>query len=154
MVDFLRLAQRNSRSIDGERYVFFGTTNNWAEGSSILPTRLGGELFLDNSTSALRIGDYGFEHLEAMREALFSRIPPYEGPRIEQMPNGNVRFRDCDVLGKLRVRGAAANKPDWRTGENLGPHLAGERIWKPRDAGGVTLRFENLDGRKVKTRIR
>lgn len=154
VVDFLRLAQRNSRSIDGERYVFYGTTNNWAEGSSILPTRLGGQLFLDDSTSALRIGDYGFEHLEAMREALFSRIPPYEGPQIERMPNGNVRFRDCDVLGKLRVRGAVANKPDWRTGENLGPHLAGERIWKPRDAGGVTLRFENLDGRKVKMRIR
>lgn len=154
VVDFLRLARRNSHGVDGELYVFFGTTNNWAEGSSILPTRLGGELFLDSSTSALRIGDYGFEHLEAMREGLFPTIPRYEGPQIEQRPNGNIRFRDCDVLGKLRIRGDVANKPDWQTGENLGEHRAGERIWKPRDPRGVTLRFENLDGRKTRLRIR
>ncbi len=154
VVDFLRLARRYSRSIDGERYVFFGTTNNWAEGSTILPTRLGGTPFLDTSTRLVRIGDYGFAHLEAMHRALFSDVPPYEGPRIEQLPNGSVRFRDCDVLGKLRIRGAVGNPPDWRSGENLGEHRAGERIWRPREAAGVTLRFENLDGLKVKARIR
>ena len=154
VVDFLRLARRNARGIDGERYVFFGTTNNWAEGSTILPTRLGGEPFLDSSTSLVRIGDYGFQHLEVMQEVLFPTIQTYEGPKIEQQPNGNVRFRDCDVLGELTVRGKAENKPNWRTGENLGAHEAGERIWRPRGAKGVTLRFQNLDGRKVKLKVR
>ena len=153
VMHFLRLARRNARGVDGQRYVFFGTTNNWAEGSTILPTRQDNEPFLDTSTRLVRIGDYGFAHLEVMREVLFPDEPTYEGPRIERLANGNVRFRDCDVLGKLRLKGRVDNPPDWRAGDNLGEHVAGERLWKPRGASGVTLRFDNVDGLKTKLRL-
>lgn len=153
IVDFLHIARDAAHDVDGDHYVFFGTTNNWAEGSSILPTRLEGDRFLDRSTSLVRIGNYRFAHLEAMSEVLFPTQAPYRGPRIDRLAGGAVRFRDCDVLGKLRVRGRVENPPDWVSGANLGEHRAGERLWRPEGLDRVTLRFENLDGSSVKVRI-
>lgn len=151
---FLRLAKSSARGIDGERHVFCGTTNNWAEGSTLLPTRPSEQPFSDTSTGLLRIGDYGFEHLEALRETLFPREPAYRGPVIEKLDDGAVRFYDCDVLGRLRVRGRVDNAPNWATGEGLSDHRAGERFWQPQGARNATLTFQNLDGRRTKLKVK
>ncbi len=64
---FLALALSFARPIDGTRYVFWGTLNNWAEGTSLLPTRSWGREF-----GTRQIGHYHFAHLEAVRNVLFS----------------------------------------------------------------------------------
>lgn len=151
---FMRLAKSSARGVDGQRHVFCGTTNNWAEGSTLLPTRPGEQPFADTSTGLLRIGDYGFEHLEALHRVFFPTQPRYTGPRIKQLDSGEVRFTDCDVLGRLRVRGAVDNRPDWLTGANLGPHENGLRTWRPERPRRVTLVFENLDGRRTKLKVK
>lgn len=63
---FLTLAMSFSRPIDGTRYLFWGTLNNWAEGTSLLPTRSTGAPF-----GSRQIGHYHFAHLEAVRNAVF-----------------------------------------------------------------------------------
>lgn len=65
--DFLALALSFSKPIEGTRYLFWGTLNNWAEGTSLLPTRRAGAQFGTRS-----IGHYGFEHLAAVRNVVFS----------------------------------------------------------------------------------
>lgn len=65
--DFLDLAMGFAREIDGDRYVFWGTLNNWAEGTTILPTAKQGARFRQD-----KIGHYRFSHLEAIRNTLFS----------------------------------------------------------------------------------
>ena len=63
---FLELARSYARPIDGTRYVFWGTLNNWAEGTSRLPTRAAAQEF---GTRA--IGHYHFAHLQAVRNVMF-----------------------------------------------------------------------------------
>lgn len=67
MERFLSLALSFARPIDGTRYVFWGTLNNWAEGTSLLPTRRLGPEF-----GTRQIGHYHFAHLQAVRNVLFS----------------------------------------------------------------------------------
>ena len=64
---FLELALEFAPRIDGDRYVFWGTLNNWAEGTTILPTVKRGPRFRSS-----KIGHYRFSHLEAIRSTLFS----------------------------------------------------------------------------------
>ncbi len=64
---FLALALSFAKPIDGTRYIFWGTLNNWAEGTSLLPTRRFGPTF-----GTRQIGHYHFEHLQAVRNVLFS----------------------------------------------------------------------------------
>ena len=63
---FLRLALSYSRPIEGTRYLAWGTLNNWAEGTTVLPTANRGRRF-----STRRIGHYRFAHLEALRRVAF-----------------------------------------------------------------------------------
>ena len=63
--EFLRLARSYAAPIEGTKYVFWGTMNNWAEGTSVLPTIREGKHFRSD-----RIGQYGFEHLRAVREVV------------------------------------------------------------------------------------
>lgn len=63
---FLRLALSYSRPIDGTRYLVWGTLNNWAEGTTVLPTASRGRRF-----PGRRIGHYRFAHLQAIRRAVF-----------------------------------------------------------------------------------
>ena len=65
--DFLRLALSFAQPIDGTRYLFWGTMNNWAEGTTVLPTKNRGPAF-----NTEKLGHYRFAHLEALRNVLFS----------------------------------------------------------------------------------
>jgi hypothetical protein len=65
--DFLELAMSFSREIDGDRYLFWGTLNNWAEGATVLPTSKRGPRFRES-----KLGHYRFSHLEAIRNTMFS----------------------------------------------------------------------------------
>lgn len=64
---FLRLATAYAQPIGDTRYVFWGTMNNWAEGTTVLPTKGRGAHFRTD-----RMGHYRFAHLEAIRNVLFS----------------------------------------------------------------------------------
>ena len=52
--------------LDGTRYLVWGTLNNWAEGTTVLPTIDKGKRF-----PARRLGNYRFAHLEAIRKTVF-----------------------------------------------------------------------------------
>jgi hypothetical protein len=64
---FLAHALEHAHEIDGDRYLFWGTLNNWAEGTTVLPTIRSGAKFRET-----RLGNYSFAHLESIRNVLFS----------------------------------------------------------------------------------
>lgn len=64
---FLDLAMLFAEEIDGDRYLFWGTLNNWAEGTTILPSAKKGPRFRQKT-----LGHYRFSHLEAIRNTVFS----------------------------------------------------------------------------------
>ena len=146
--DFLRLAGSFAKKIDGQKYVWIGTTNNWAEGSTLLPTADDGPRFLDSSSGLAKIGNYGYEHLKAVRNVFFQSTREYTGPSLQRQAGGSVKFVDCDVLGKLRVKNKAKvdNPPNWMTKANLKELKDFEWRWQPENPRGVQLRFKNLDG--------
>lgn len=157
---FLKLARDGARPIAGQRYVFCGTLDNWAEGTTLLPSQLPGaaqsEGFYDDRGGTRRIGRYGFSHLEAVHDILFPEIEEYEGPRIRLSKRGLVHFEDCDLMGRLRISGpglsGVKNPPDWAAATHLRQKKDFTRTWKPELrrrglAGKVVLRFRNLDGR-------
>ncbi len=149
---FLRLARSNSGRIDGERHVWIGTTNNWAEATTLLPTEDKGPLFYDEGSVLSKVGNYGYQHLEAVHDVLFSGVPEYIGPRIERRDDGSIRFVDCDLMGKLKIKGAnkVDNPPDWLNGSGLREFRNFERQWRPENPRGVVLRFRNLDGKATR----
>ncbi len=152
--DFLRLARDHAEPIGGERYVFVGTTNNWAEGSTLLPSRGKRSRYFSHGKSGInRIGNYRFDHLAAVRSVLFPQVRRYKGPRLKRLGNGAVRFTDCDVLGRLTLEGEVNNRPKWKTGEGLVERQNGERIWRPEGPVGLRLELTNLDGKKDRLRI-
>ncbi len=161
--DFLRLARDHARPIDGSRYVLAGTLDNWAESTTLLPTEPGEVPFYDTRGGLRRVGLYGFEHLEAVREVLFPEVEEYVGPRLRIDRRGFVRFEDCDVMGKLRVggsgRAALRRLPEWPDGPGLRRRRDGSRIWKPEPrrrtrSARIVLGFENLDGRRARLTFR
>ena len=154
---FLELARSHARPIGGERYVFAGTLDNWAEGTTLLPSEIREPAFSDQRGGQRRIGYYGFEHLEAVRRALFPEIAAYEGPRLVER-RGRVLFNDCDLMGDLVVSGSGVsrlrNVPKWKNGRNLERLADFRRAWTPRWRRGtaerrVELSFRNLDGRST-----
>ena len=68
---FMQLALDYSRPINGTRYVMWGTLNNWAEGTTILPTKNSGPKF-----RTAKIGHYRFEHLKALKKVIFDGNGP------------------------------------------------------------------------------
>ena len=154
---FLELALSYAQPIAGERYIYAGTFDNWAEGTALLPSEIGEPAFWDQRGGLRRIGFYGFEHFEAVRRVAFPEVPPYTGPRLVER-RGRVIFRDCDLFGSLEVSGPGLgrlrNRPDWTSGRNLEELADYRRAWTPRwrrrrGEGGVELRFRNLDGREA-----
>lgn len=140
--DYLAAAGAAARTVGGTRYIFWGTANNWAEGTTLLPTRLvpAGERFYVPKKLAgkpvRRIGNYGFEHLGAVKKVLFPAEKAYGGPvlsaaapvLVEDNVNrkkyrAKVRFTDCDIMGTLSLTSSAAlaveNPPDFATLKNL-----------------------------------
>jgi hypothetical protein len=61
----LSIAWSYSKRINGHRYILWGTLNNWAEGTTVLPTKRRSPQF-----STEEIGHYGFGHLQALRNSL------------------------------------------------------------------------------------
>ncbi len=153
--DFLALALRYAEPVGDERYIYAGTLENWAEGTTLLPSELREPAFYDQRGGTRRIGYYGFEHLEAVRRVLFPQVPEYSGPRLLER-RGRVVFNDCDLLGKLETSGPELqrlrNPPNWETGRNLEELSGHRRAWTPRwrrraEDRRLTLVFRNLDGR-------
>jgi hypothetical protein len=64
--EFLELALSYSEPIDGTRYLFWGTLNNWAEGTTVLPTTRQGRRFPGDA-----IGHYRYAHLRAISRVVF-----------------------------------------------------------------------------------
>jgi hypothetical protein len=64
--DFLELALSYAEPIDGTRYLFWGTLNNWAEGTTVLPTISRGQRFPGDA-----IGHYRYAHLRAISRVVF-----------------------------------------------------------------------------------
>lgn len=154
---FFALALSYAQPIGGERYIYAGTLDNWAESSGFFPTELREPAFWDHRGGLRRVGYYGFEHFEAVRRALFPEIPAYVGPRLEERRD-RVVFEDCDLMGELEVSGPGTtrlrNVPNWKNGRNLEQLANFRRAWTPRWRRGdaerrVQLRFQNLDGRST-----
>lgn len=116
--------------------IFLGTANNWAEGTTCLPTVRPGRRYRPP-----RIGSYFFDHLETVRETLFPGVDPYDGPALVERPPRGGRVRrellDADFAGQVRVRGEA----ELVTGRNCRRSLVGDPL-------RVTVR--NRDGRKLR----
>jgi len=136
--DYLAAAKAAAEPVGGTRYVFWGTANCWAEGTTLLPTRI---VSPDESFYVLkklagksirRIGSYGFEHLAAVKKILFPAEKAYAGPVIsaaapvlvkdtvnKKKYRAKVRFTDCDFMGTLSLTSSAAltieNPPDLAT---------------------------------------
>ena len=103
--DDLRLLLGTLRRAAGPRgHVFLGTANNWAEGTTLLPTIASGPEF----GAAERMGQYHFAHLEVLREVLFPGVRRYRGPRFRLLrsadqPTVRVDLIDADHAGRLTV---------------------------------------------------
>lgn len=140
--DFLAAAGTAAGPVGGTRYVVWGTSNNWAEGTTLQPTRLAAAdkrfyvLKKLSGKPVRRIGSYGFEHLEAVKKVLFPAEKAYTGPvvtaaepvlvedqALRKKYRVKVRFSDCDVMGTLTLTSSAAltveNPPDPATLKNL-----------------------------------
>lgn len=120
-------------------HLFLGTANNWAEGTTVLPTVRGGQRFrLD------RLGNYNFEHLQAIRNAIFPGVREYTGPRIDprrgSAGQAAADLKDFDIGGKLRVapRGATHSIKVFR---------GFKQRW--RGEPGAKLTLVNLDGKRT-----
>lgn len=74
--EFLIEAMRRSEPIEGTRYLFWGTMNNWAEGTTVLPTKKQGKRFVKGG-----IGHYRFDHLKAIERVVF------QGKGLAQAPD-------------------------------------------------------------------
>jgi hypothetical protein len=61
----LRVAWSHSPNILGNQYILWGTMNNWAEGTTVLPTKRRSPQY-----SGHELGHYGFGHLRALRDSL------------------------------------------------------------------------------------
>lgn len=151
--EMVALAESHAQPIGGERYVFAGTIDGWAEGTTLLPSKAREPAFYDLRDGERRIGFYHWEHLEAVRRVLFPGVSPYRGPRLK-VRRGTVTFYDCDLMGRLEIRGRGRRKllnpPDWDSGMNLRELSAFRRSWKPEwPAEGkrrpLTISFHNLD---------
>lgn len=146
--EILELLRSWAKSPPAFGYAVLGTANNWAEGTTCLPTRRPIPI-LRPRWSRRKLGHYGFAHLELVQEILFPGVREYGGPWLERVlrPGGHLRtvsVRDFDYLGKVRVRPRDAE------------------IATTRDAGFVTrvmlrkparLTFRNLDGKKLRIRV-
>jgi len=139
--DFLTAAKSAAQQspVEGIAYIFWGTANNWAEGTTLLPTVLpqNGDGYDEMPGGVRRIGSYGFSKLEAVQKILFPQVPLYDGPKITattpvaesgggagtQRYSVIVDFNDCDYLGELTVEPGSGvtivNPPDWQNaGQN------------------------------------
>ena len=101
---------------DGQE-VFLGTANNWAEGTTCLPTTRSGARF-----RAPRIGHYRYEHLEAIREVLFPGVREYDGPRVvrrgQRDGGSRIELVDADFVGEPRritIRNLDGHKTRWES---------------------------------------
>ncbi len=139
---YLSAAGAAAKPVGGTRYVVWGTSNNWAEGTTLQPTRLVADdkrfyvLKKLAGKPVRRIGPYGFEHLEAVKKVLFPAEKSYTRPVvtaaapvlaednvIKRKYRVKVRFSDCDFMGTLTLTSSAAltveNPPELATLKNL-----------------------------------
>jgi len=150
---FLKTALSKAKPVYGTRYIFWGTANNWAEGTTILPTKLvppEKRFYVPSrfkGKRVRRIGHYGFEHLKAVKKVLFPKEKDYMGPilksgkpvlvkttQAEKVYRLDVTFSDCDVKGKLSINKpdnfTILNPPNFKTSKNI-TELKGFRYrWK------------------------
>lgn len=153
---WLDLADRYSKPIDGERYIWVGTLNGWAESTTIYPTEKGAKEFW-RAGDPPKVEPYHFAALEVIQRHLFPDSP-YKGPKIEVQDDGSILLRNCDVLAGFRIKIKHAGKT--RTvdiseldGITWLPNL--DRVWRPTEPfKKVTIRVKNLDGRRTKKVIR
>lgn len=176
--DYLKTAISEAMAVDGTRYIFWATDNNWAEGTTILPTKLvapSQRFYVQrrlNGKPVRRIGQYGFEHLNAVKKILFPGEKAYIGPvmRTDQpvlirattsakVYRVKVKLFDCDRMGKLSIsksRGITLlNPPDFKNLKNIielkGFHYqwnAEVSVAITQDSGSsstVWIKFTNLD---------
>lgn len=154
--DWLELADRYSRPIDGSRYIWVGTLNGWAEATTIYPTEKGRREFWIRGEPR-RVEPYHFAKLEVIQRALYPDHR-YKGPRIERSEDGAIVFRNADVLAGVRIKvvsdGVTANLDYLELdGITVLPNL--DREWRPDfDFTKITIRVKNLDGRRTKKVIR
>lgn len=140
--DYLAAAFAAAKPVGGTRYVFWGTSNNWAEGTTLLPTKIEPperRFYVSEKLDGKpvrRIGNYSFEHLIAVKKILFPEETAYTGPVLtagepvlieatssEKIFRVKVRLGDCDFMGSLSLTPSSAltveNPPDLAALENL-----------------------------------
>lgn len=140
--NYLATALAAANPVGGTRYLFWGTSNNWAEGTTLLPTKIDPPEMRFYVTKKLggkqvrRIGNYSFEHLIAVKKILFPEEKAYTGPVLqasapvlmETTPwqktfRVKVRLADCDFMGRLSLTPSSAltveNPPDLAALGNL-----------------------------------
>jgi hypothetical protein len=184
--DYLKTALSEAMAIDGTRYIFWGTANNWAEGTTILPTKLvapSQQFYVQrrlNGKPVKRIGQYGFEHLKAVKKILFPREKSYTGPIVktgqpvlirttatEKVYRVKVTLSDCDRMGALSTSTSKGiillNPPDFKDLKNI-IELKGFRYqWNAEVSVAITqdsvsswtlwIKFINLDKKETRCRV-
>jgi hypothetical protein len=176
--DYLAAALAEAKEVGGTRYIFWGTSNNWAEGTTLLPTKLvpASQQFYVNKVfkgkRVRRIGEYGFEHLNAVKTILFPAEQAYSGPVItsskpvlirsaanEKVYRVKVILADCDVMGTLALSKTSQvtvlNSPDFKTLTNIVERSEFRYEWNAEVSIDLTrksgspatlwVKFKNLD---------
>ncbi|MCP4201925.1 MAG: hypothetical protein GY769_08325 [bacterium] len=153
--DWLDLADRYADPIDGTRYIWVGTLNGWAEATTIYPTEKSRSEFWEGGR--LGVQPYHYAKLEVIQRRLYPDAA-YRKPKIEITDEGDIVFRNCDVLAGVRVKakiGGVIKKVDLESenGVSFLPNL--DRVWRPDfEFQKLTIRVKNLDGKQAKAVIR
>ena len=149
--NWLNLATRHAKPIDGTRYIWVGTLNNWAEATSIYPTA-GGEREFWGPGLRRRAQPYGYAILEEIERKLYPK-PRYRGPKIKVRKNGTIVFKDCDVKAQVTIKihgDQVTNDPDWKTWRGFTMLPGFDRKWKPQgEFESIEISVLNLDGRSA-----
>lgn len=179
---YLAASLAAAKPVGGTRYVFWGTSNNWAEGTTILPTRMDPpdrRFYIQKKLGGVtvrRIGNYAFEHLNAVKKVMFPKEKAYSGPLIKaETPlltsktssktsyQVKVTLSDCDIMGSLLLYPSSAltveNPPNIKTLKNLSELKGFVYRWYGRvqvdiaksqgKKQALKIKFTNRDGKAV-----
>jgi hypothetical protein len=179
---YLATSLTAAQPVGGTRYVFWGTSNNWAEGTTILPTRMDPpdrRFYIQKKLDGVpvrRIGNYAFEHLNAVKKVMFPKEKAYSGPLIKagkplltettssrKSYKVKVTLSDCDIMGSLSLFPSSSltvtNPPDIKTLKNLIELKGFVYVWNGQVRVDILksqgkkqtlkIKFANRDGRAV-----
>lgn len=154
--DWLTLADRYAEPIDGNRYIWVGTLNGWAEATTIYPTKKSPAEFWSGGPPP-RVQPYHYAKLEVIQRRLYPDAP-YRKPSIDVTDDGDIVFKNCDLLAGVRIRakiGGVIQNLNLASMNGVSFLSNLDRVWRPDfPFQKITIRVKNLDGKQTKAVIR